>query len=304
MKNFVDHLGNSVEIELAVDNSTPGLMTQQDKIKLDGIAEGANKYELPLTLPATIIAEDSSNRFVTDAQISTWNAKASTAVATTSANGLMSSTDKSKLNGIATGANAYSHPTTSGNKHIPSGGSSGQILRWSSDGTATWGADNNTTYSAATTSANGLMSAADKTKLNALGLACCAKSTTGTTVSLPALEITKVNLSTFSVRTDTSVFEISNGGVKVNRAGTIMVSGSVYINLTSTQVATGCYVYKGSSEIASQYILQFSSGAICSGTRIITVAAGDIIYLHTRAGSATTYNTNVETTNLCITYLK
>jgi hypothetical protein len=41
----------------------------------------------------------------------------------------------------------YTHPTTSGNKHVPSGGSSGHILRWSSDGTATWGADNNTTYS-------------------------------------------------------------------------------------------------------------------------------------------------------------
>ena len=41
----------------------------------------------------------------------------------------------------------YTHPTTSGNKHIPSGGSSGQILRWSADGTAVWGADNNTTYS-------------------------------------------------------------------------------------------------------------------------------------------------------------
>lgn len=68
-------------------------------------------------------------------------------VATTSANGLMSSSDKTKLNGIATGANAYSHPTSSGNKHIPAGGSSGQILRWSADGTATWGSDNNTTYS-------------------------------------------------------------------------------------------------------------------------------------------------------------
>lgn len=33
----------------------------------------------------------------------------------------------------------YTHPTTSGNKHIPSGGSSGQVLIWSSDGTAVWG---------------------------------------------------------------------------------------------------------------------------------------------------------------------
>lgn len=33
----------------------------------------------------------------------------------------------------------YTHPTTAGNKHIPAGGISGQILRWSADGTATWG---------------------------------------------------------------------------------------------------------------------------------------------------------------------
>ena len=32
----------------------------------------------------------------------------------------------------------YTHPTTSGNKHIPSGGSNGQVLRYSSDGTAAW----------------------------------------------------------------------------------------------------------------------------------------------------------------------
>lgn len=65
-----------------------------------------------------------------------------TTVATTSANGLMSKNMATKLNGIATGANKYTHPTTSGNKHIPSGGSSGQVLKWSSDGTAVWGDSN------------------------------------------------------------------------------------------------------------------------------------------------------------------
>ena len=35
----------------------------------------------------------------------------------------------------------YVHPTTAGNKHIPAGGSAGQILRWSADGAAAWGAD-------------------------------------------------------------------------------------------------------------------------------------------------------------------
>lgn len=64
----------------------------------------------------------------------------------------------------------YTHPTTAGNKHIPAGGSSGQILRWSADGTAVWGADNNTTYSDATQSTHGLMTAADKKKLDGMDL--------------------------------------------------------------------------------------------------------------------------------------
>ncbi len=64
--------------------------------------------------------------------------------------------------------NAYTHPTTPGSKHIPSGGSRGQILRWSADGTAAWGTDNNTTYGMATATADGLMSAADKAKLDGM----------------------------------------------------------------------------------------------------------------------------------------
>ena len=89
-------------------------------------------------------------------------------LATTTSNGLMSSSDKVKLNNIEEGANKYIHPTTAGYKHIPSGGSSGQILRWSADGTAVWGEDKDTTYSPATQSANGLMSATDKTKLDGI----------------------------------------------------------------------------------------------------------------------------------------
>lgn len=90
----------------------------------------------------------------------TWATPANTTYgnATSSSSGLMSADDKAKLDGIASGANNYVHPTTAGNKHIPAGGASGQILRWSSDGTAVWGADKDTTYSvfkAATASANG-----------------------------------------------------------------------------------------------------------------------------------------------------
>ena len=100
----------------------------------------------------------------------TWQVPTNTTYtnATQSKDGLMSSEDKTKLDGIAENANNYVHPTTPGNKHIPSGGSTGQVLKWSANGTAVWGTDNDTTYTDATTSKAGLMSATDKTKLDSL----------------------------------------------------------------------------------------------------------------------------------------
>lgn len=118
--------------------------------------------------------------------------------------------EKNKLAGLSN----YSHPTSSGNKHIPAGGAAGKILGWASDGTAqwvddknttygvfkgattsadggnglvpapktanagqylkgdgTWGTPTNTTYNDVTQSAHGLMSAADKKKLDGFGAA-------------------------------------------------------------------------------------------------------------------------------------
>lgn len=49
---------------------------------------------------------------------------------TTTVDGFMSAADKVKLNGIATGANAYTHPTGDGNLHVPANGTgnSGKAL--------------------------------------------------------------------------------------------------------------------------------------------------------------------------------
>jgi len=43
-----------------------------------------------------------------------------------------------KLDTVDTNANNYSHPTGNGNNHVPSDGSSGQFLGYSSAGTAAW----------------------------------------------------------------------------------------------------------------------------------------------------------------------
>ena len=95
------------------------------------------------------------------------------AVATQSTNGLMSAADKTKLDGIAENANNYTHPsytarasglykvTVDGTGHV-----SAATAVTKSDITALGIPESDTTYSAATTSAEGLMSAADKTKLD------------------------------------------------------------------------------------------------------------------------------------------
>ena len=53
------------------DNATAsadGFMSKEDKTKLDGIEEGANKYTHPATHAATMIVEDDNHQFITKAQ--------------------------------------------------------------------------------------------------------------------------------------------------------------------------------------------------------------------------------------------
>ena len=86
----------------------------------------------------------------------------------------MSPADKTKLDNIAPNANNYVHPTTPGNKHIPTGGQAGQFLKWSADGTAVWAADNNTTYGIANASTAGLVkSATGANKVSVDGSGVC-----------------------------------------------------------------------------------------------------------------------------------
>jgi len=64
-----------------------GLLTADDKIKLDGISEGATNYMHPSTHPASIIVQNSTNRFITDELLN-------------------------KLDNIESLANNYNHPST------------------------------------------------------------------------------------------------------------------------------------------------------------------------------------------------
>ena len=62
--------------------------------------------------------------------------------ATTTVAGFMSSADKTKLDGVATGATAYTHPTGDGNLHVPatSTTNNGKVLKaGATAGSLSWG---------------------------------------------------------------------------------------------------------------------------------------------------------------------
>lgn len=138
-------LGNKVD-KVSGKALSSNDFTSALKTKLDGIETQANK-----TIVDSYLSLSSANPVQNKVVANALSTKASTNVATTSANGLMSAADKVKLNSVNTAIDA-SLSTTSTNPV------QNKIITNALNGKAS--------TSVASTSANGLMSAADKTKLN------------------------------------------------------------------------------------------------------------------------------------------
>jgi hypothetical protein len=226
----------SADITLTQDDVASGATnkayTAAEQTKLAGIAAGATNYTHPANHAPSIITQDSSNRFVTDAQITAWTAKQAalgytaenaankgqaSGYASLDANGLVPTTQLpsyvddvveaaslTALNALSTKATGKIYVALDTNKtyrwsgsafvYITSGavdsvaGKTGVVSLISSDvglgnvanaaqvtavsGTAPIVSSGGTTpaisISAATTSAAGSMSSADKTKLDAI----------------------------------------------------------------------------------------------------------------------------------------
>lgn len=103
----VTYDGTSNVSAIDATESTSGLMSAADKIKLNGIAKGATKIKVDTSISST-----STNPVQNKVIKTELDKKAGTAVATTSTNGLMSYSDKIKLNGIAKDANKTIVDTT------------------------------------------------------------------------------------------------------------------------------------------------------------------------------------------------
>lgn len=204
--------------------------------------------------------------------------------ATQSAAGLMSAADKKKLDGVATGANAYTHPSytakSSGLYKVTvdaSGHVSATAAVSKSDITGLGIPAQDTTYSAATTSAAGLMSAADKTKLNNID-AAVTPTITGLDGTSFTTTVTTNDSKSFTATKQTFIQAQLSVVVSASiAAGTSMAIGQLSDYKPNNMVAIS--VYHGSSN-ARRYM-----GCID--------AAGKIYIRSSAQMTAATYNLHV-----------
>lgn len=130
---------------------------------------------------------------------------------------------------------------------VPTGGSNGQVLKKTADGVA-WQNDNNTTYAVATQSANGLMSSADKSKLD--GIAEGANAYT-----LPAATAQTL------------------GGVKIGSNISLADGGVISINKTNVTTALG---YTPLESVDTSNFVTLSGTQTIAGKKTFS----DIIYFN------------------------
>ena len=100
--------------------TTNGFLSATDKKKLNGVAEGANKYVHPTEHPASMITQDGTHRFVSDTEKSKWNGKAdgahthvATDIATDLQHQFVTNTEKATWNSKANGNHTHSNATDS-----------------------------------------------------------------------------------------------------------------------------------------------------------------------------------------------
>lgn len=166
-------------------------------------------------LPALIIANIMGLQPALDAKVDT------TQLVTTSANGLMTKEDKTKLDGVAVGANKYVHPTTDGNLHVPATGTSNnnKVLKaGATAGSILWATDNDTV-----TSINGKTGVIVKADIVALGIPAQDTVVTKTSLGIDKIDNTSDLGKPISTATQTALDlkeTIDNVSTKVNTAET------------------------------------------------------------------------------------
>ena len=179
--------------------------------------------------------------------------------ATTSAAGFMSATDKSKLDGIATGANAYSHPTTTAVTGVPTANATpgfggtftvNQVSRDTSGHVSAITSRTITIPSAtATTVAAGLMSADDKKKLNGIAAGAQVNSVTGVKGNSESTYRTgNVNLTAANIGAAASSH--THDAATESAAGFLTATEKKFLNKLSWNSSNNCFTLNDYVEAA------------------------------------------------------
>lgn len=128
----------------------------------------------------------------------------------------------------------------------------------------------------------------------------CSVKGSATSLSLPANTITKLTLDT--IYTNDANFVCTNGGIKLPYTGYVLVSGSVYVKSSSSDV--GVYVYlNGGAEVTSALLSARYNTTVGAPPVIIAVSAGDMLYLHARDVNGSSCIPDHKTTHLDVVYL-
>lgn len=131
--NTGDETQSTIKTKLgAATTSVDGYLTATDKTKLDGVATNANNYTHPANHSPSIITQDLNNRFVTDSEKSTWDAKQATLVSgtnikTVNSNSLLGSGD------LVVGGEAVNIETLTADKTLTASDASIQLYTMSAD---------------------------------------------------------------------------------------------------------------------------------------------------------------------------
>ncbi|MBR2520457.1 MAG: hypothetical protein IKE46_11860, partial [Selenomonadaceae bacterium] len=217
-----------------------------DKTKLNGIAAYANNYTLPTASSSTLGGVKIGSGIAVSSGV------ISVPTVTSSANGLMSSIDKKKLDSLASITTAGDNITISGGKisgtanTTYTAGSNITISGTTISGTA------NTTYSTATTTTAGLMSADDKKKLNNLASITSA----GTNITISGGTISAAD-TTYNVATSSANGLMSSTDKKkLDSLASITTAGN------------GISISGGTISASSTYTLPTASTATKGGVKI------------------------------------
>lgn len=288
-------------LHAAATTTVAGFMSPADKVKLDGIT-GSGGPALSDAAPSSL-GTAASGTTVDASRADHVHAHGNQAggalhaAATTSTAGFMAATDKTKLDGVATGATATPLSSTApaglGAAAVGTGTTAARADHVHAHGNLAGGS----LHADATTSTAGFMAAADKTKLDGIEAGATAEVTTGVTAG----SYTAANITVNSFGRITAAANGSGGGgsaaIAVSNEGSSLTTALTSLNfvgpnITATAVGDAVTLTQTPDSV-------IAAPSVSSGTLTLDLASSRYFNVTLTANVATLTFTNVPSSMGC-----